>query len=100
MSKADKDNTLQVMRGIAIVLVLVWHSISQVNRDPVLNGVGQIIICFHMPVFFVIAGFLFEKGLTKYIKNGRITFLKKKAKHLLVPYIFWTVLLWAGVNGV
>ena len=100
MSKAEKVSTLQVMRGIAIILVLVWHSISQVNRNPVLNGLGQIIICFHMPIFFVIAGFLFEKGLAKYLKNGRIAFLKKKAKHLLMPYVFWTVFLWAGVNGV
>lgn len=99
MSKVDKDSRLQVMRGIAIVLVLVWHSISQVNRNSVLNGLGQIIICFHMPIFFVIAGFLFEKGLAKYLKNGRMVFLKKKAKHLLMPYVFWTVLLWAGVNG-
>ena len=47
MSKAEKVSTLQVMRGIAIILVLVWHSISQVNRNPVLNGLGQIIIFFH-----------------------------------------------------
>ena len=93
-----KNSTVQIMRGIAIVAVLFWHSISQVKTDAFLKAVGQIIICFHMPVFFAIAGNLFEKSINKYINMGRVRFIKKKAKHLLIPYVFWTVLLWGCIN--
>lgn len=94
----EKSDVIQIMRGIAIVLVLFRHAIAQVNADVVLDAIEEIIICFHMPVFFVIAGFLFQKGLTKYIQKGKMNFLVGKAKHLLVPYVFWTILLWLGVQ--
>lgn len=93
-----KNDVLQIMRGIAIVLVLFRHAIAQVNADVVLDAIEEIIICFHMPVFFMIAGFLFQKGLTKYIQKGKMNFLIGKAKHLLLPYVFWTILLWLGVQ--
>lgn len=98
MDKSEKNSTVQIMRGIAIIVVLLWHSISQVKTDWLLKGIGQLIICFHMPTFFAIAGYLFERNLNKYVGDGRLKFLVNKAKHLLVPYVFWTVLLWSGVN--
>ena len=72
MSKAEKVSTLQVMRGIAIILVLVWHSISQVNRNPVLNGLGQIIICFHIYISFscLRARKKLQKAITEKAKAG------------------------------
>ena len=94
----EKSDVIQIMRGIAIVLVLFRHAIAQVNANVVLNEMEEIVICFHMPVFFVIAGFLFQKGLTKYIQQGKMNFLVGKAKHLLVPYVFWTILLWLGIQ--
>ena len=97
-ASTKKNEVLQIMRGIAIVFVLLRHTIAQVNADTVLSAIEQIIICFHMPVFFVIAGFLFQKGLYRYIQNGKLNFLFGKAKHLLLPYMFWTTLLWLGVQ--
>lgn len=93
-----KSDVIQIMRGIAIILVLFRHAIAQVNTDAVLDAIEEIIICFHMPVFFVIAGFLFQRGLNKYIQKSKINFLLGKAKHLLLPYVFWTILLWMGVQ--
>lgn len=96
---SDRNNqTIQIMRGIAIAVVLLRHAIAQVNTDAILDGAEQTIICFHMPVFFVIAGYLFQKQLGKYQAEAKIKFLIGKAKRLLIPYVFWTVLLWIGVQ--
>lgn len=96
---SDRNNqTIQVMRGIAIAVVLLRHAIAQVNADAILGGTEQIIICFHMPVFFVIAGYLFQKQLGKYQTETKAKFLIDKARRLLIPYVFWTVLLWIGVQ--
>lgn len=55
---ATRNNeTIQIMRGIAITVVLVRHAIAQVNAGIILTALEQIIICFHMPIFFVIAGY-------------------------------------------
>lgn len=94
----SKNQTIQIMRGIAIAIVLLRHAIAQVNRDAVLDVAEQIIICFHMPVFFVVSGYLFQKQLKKYQSLTKAKFLAGKAKRLLVPYAFWTVLLWTGVQ--
>ncbi len=94
----EKNKTIQIMRGIAIVVVLIRHAIAQVNTDVLLDAVEDIIICFHMPVFFMIAGFLFQRGLSKYLQKGKGQFIIGKAKHLMFPYLFWTLLLWMGVQ--
>ena len=90
MNEVQKRNILlQILRGFAIVLVLIRHAIAQVSSTPFILGMEKIIICLHMPVFFVLSGYLFEKNLSKYQKMGKMKFLKKKAIHLLVPYVFW-----------
>lgn len=94
-----KNMVIQIMRGLAIIIVLIRHAIAQVNGDAVLDAAEEIIICFHMPVFFVIAGYLFQKKLDSYLQEGQAKFLADKVKHLLFPYIFWTVMLWTGVQA-
>lgn len=99
MNHKDKTrDILQIMRAVAIIIVLVRHGIACVNTGAFLNGMEQIIICFHMPAFFIISGYLFEKKLSKYQQQGTVIFVKSKVMHLLVPYVFWTVLLWCGIQ--
>lgn len=92
----QKNQTIQIMRGLAITIVLIRHAIAQVNTDAILGAAEQIIICFHMPVFFMIAGYLFQSGFKRYLVKGKSLFLRDKAKHLLIPYAFWTIFLWGG----
>lgn len=50
--KRIRDDRIDVMRGIAILLVVLQHSIGSSNI------VGKSILSFHMPLFFVISGYL------------------------------------------
>ena len=93
-----KSAVLQMMRGIAIVIVIFRHAIAQMNTDIVLDDIEQIIICFHMPLFFVISGYLYQEKISKYLALGKVNFIVRKGRHLLVPYTFWTVILWIGVQ--
>lgn len=61
----EKLLVLQIMRGLAIILVLFCHAIAQINTDVLLEAIEEVITCFHMPIFFVIAGFLFQRGLSR-----------------------------------
>ena len=46
-----------------------------------------------VPLFFFISGFLFFYKVDKFSRNIYIYKIKKRAKTLLVPYIFWNLLM-------
>lgn len=76
----NRENTFDVMKCIGIIAVIIGH----------LTSFGQdFIFSWHMPLFFIIAGYFYhEKGIT--------TMLKKDAKHLLLPYAITCLVIVAG----
>ena len=68
---------IDVMRGIAILLVIFEHCIGSLN-----DTTARLILSFHMPLFFFISG-----CLLKPITGGVIVFFVKKCKALLLPQI-------------
>lgn len=70
---------LDIMKGIGALLVLLGHLVG--------NGKLKVFIySFHMPLFFIIAGYCFH--YKKDIKN----FLNIKIRRFIIPYICFTVL--------
>ena len=73
-----KDERITIAKGIAIILMVVGHSLCP-------EKLGNFISLFHMPLFFFCSGYCFkEKYLTDFIG-----FLKKRFRGLCVPYIKW-----------
>ncbi len=89
---------IQLMRGIAVLLVLIGHAITD-DMGGFLVNFSVIINCIHMPVFFVISGYLFQKNFIHYKERGAAKFFRSKALRLLLPYLIWTVLLWIIINA-
>lgn len=74
---AERNRFIDVVKGIGIILMVAGHS----------NCPGKsYIYLFHMPIFFVISGFLWKYSETNQRKNFK-TFLIKKLLALYVPYI-------------
>lgn len=66
------------IKGMAIILVVLGHTYSTGN------GIIVWLNSFHMPLFFIITGYLIRY---KECINGKIKFtLKNKMKSLIVPY--------------
>lgn len=99
MDMEKKSHSIQVMRGVAIIIVLLHHSISGLSlaENTALATLDSVLICVHMPIFFLIAGYLYEIKQSNN-RNEFFPFVGGKAKRLLVPYAFWTILLWTGVQ--
>lgn len=76
MAKIDFIN---VTKGFAIFLVVLGHC---VQPD---GSIANIIYSFHLPLFFIIGGYLFN--YEKYENNYK-SFIKNKSKRLLFPYFF------------
>ncbi len=80
MSK--KIHNVDLIKGIGIILVMIGHSgmFLFIKENTLLNTV---IYSFHMPLFFIVAGFFMKDKVN----------IKKSVKRLLVPFliasIFW-----------
>ena len=87
----ERDNTLDVMKGLGIILVIIGH----ISQNIALN---QVIYTFHMPLFFFASGFALFFSLRK--KENFKKFFSKKFFSIIIPYaifsliflIYWIIL--------
>lgn len=71
----ERNHSIDVMKGIAILCVILGHidSLSDIGKN--------LIFSFHMPLFFIVAGY-FYKPVNNYREK-----LIKDVKRLIIPYI-------------
>lgn len=97
MKDADKQLAfINVSKGIGIILVVVGHAIIPAMRrssDGAL-AVYEFIYSFHMALFFLISGYLFQKGLERYRAQGFKAFLWAKFRTLMIPYFTFSVVIY------
>ncbi|MCQ2354997.1 MAG: acyltransferase [Clostridia bacterium] len=84
---------LNIAKGIGILLVVVGHAITKeiAATGLVWSIVRNSIYEIHMPLFFIVAGFLFDLHFHKYQENGFKVFLVKKSRKYMIPYIMMNI---------
>jgi len=80
--------TIDAMKGLAILLVVLGHSFQGNLIDFDDNVVFRVIYSFHMPLFMFLAGLVAVYN----IEIPVISYLKKKFLALAVPFISWYAL--------
>lgn len=90
---SSRDTSLDVLRGLLVILVLVLHAemISGIGRTSAVGYLNMIIGPVLMPLFFVISGLLGEKNLWREWKY----FFSSQVLRLLWPFLIWG-LVYAG----
>lgn len=78
--KTKRLNVIDVAKGIGIILVVFAH----VNYQP---NLLTMIYSFHMPLFFIISGILFDKNKHADFK----AFIVRRFKTLFVPYVLFEI---------
>ena len=78
----QRNETLDIMKGFGIVAVIIGH-MGNVPSIPYRN----VIFSFHMPLFFILAGYFFRPNLN--FKNK----IKGDFSRLIIPYIFTAFIL-------
>lgn len=83
---------INVARGIAVLLVVLGHSfpdgtIGIFNDNRIYKHIFNYIYSFHMPLFFMLSGFVSYKLLQVEGVKEKWNAVIHKAKRLLVPYI-------------
>lgn len=83
-----RNSYMDFLKGIAIIAVIVGHSLSDIRRMDLLFN---IIYSFHMPLLFFVSAYIEEQSSGKYTgAEGRM--LVKRMGGLLLPYVSWTVI--------
>ena len=79
-SKIYRDNSLDILKGIGILTMVMGHSNMGESFNLYIAG-------FHMQLFFLVSGYLFNAK--KYeLKN----FIKRKTQSLLYPYVTFAII--------
>lgn len=73
----NRNRSIDIMKGLLIVLVVLGHSQAPVHR---------FIYLFHMAAFFIISGYLWKDDYSK-TKKSLLILIKKRLYSLYRPYI-------------
>ena len=94
---------ISFLRVVAMTMVVLFHCLAYYSdsiwqyADPDVSGYGifaRFLNVIDMPMFVFISGFLYaylREAKGKYKDN--MAFLRNKARRLMVPYLFWGVVL-------
>lgn len=74
-----RSDVIDIVKGILIILVVCGHYENNIVHD--------IIFLFHMPLFFVVSGYLLDRNKIK-----SKDYIKGKVKCLMTPYIVYMFL--------
>ena len=101
MENSKKVEQYELIKVIAIILVVLAHItrmytgegvVNPLNESLILNYLTKFIYSFHMPLFVAVSGAIYyyvKVKLNKY--NDNKIFVKNKAKRLLIPYMVFGV---------
>lgn len=87
-SKKQYFPEVDVVKGIAILLVILGHSFCQypVNVGENFPVLASVVRSFQMPLFFMASGFLFS------LNTPFSLFLKKKLRRIVIPFFVFGLL--------
>lgn len=80
-----RRNDFDYAKGIAMVLIIIGHAIGMSEFEL------KLIYSFHVPLFFVISGMLLY--YTNTVEKTWVHIIKSWAEHMLIPVIFWEMVL-------
>ena len=76
----QRNTVISICKALAIILMVIGHADAP-------EAINLFLYEFHMPVFFITAGFFFS---LRYLTD-EATFVKKRFKGLYVPFLKWAV---------
>lgn len=82
--KLEKIELIDTIKGVGILLVLLGHT----SRLPIF--LIKYIYSFHMPLFFIISGYLFNSEKNKVITSK--AYINKRYERLIIPYFLMSII--------
>lgn len=97
--KKNRIVWIDTMKLFACLLVVIGHLYMSMEAGGLISGKAfyycfpiQTIYTFHVPLFFVCSGYLYQRKNTEYTVGFHINNIKSKALNLGIPYFVFTVI--------
>ena len=84
MTDRQRLNYIDICKALGIILVVLGHTYS------IPKALYLIIYSFHMPLFFILSGFVYNKEKNQNLGFKR--FVLKQAKYYLIPYFVFSII--------
>lgn len=95
MGEKERVAWIDVARGMAIILVVLHHSVQNLQASGwdlgPLDSISSMLSTFRMPLFFAVSGILAGGAIARY---GFTALLWKRVALLVYIYVLWTALWW------
>lgn len=93
-----RETWIDATRGIACILVLLGHLLQGLEKSQIIQDAGMYswfeytIYFFHVPVFFICSGYLYQKKRRVSTWKARGINILEKAVNLGIPYMVFSVI--------
>lgn len=91
---------LSLLRVVTMLIVVFYHailgskSIWDTSSCPIPWGTSaEVMKCFHMPIFVLLSGYLYEYQRLHGKYSNFCSYIKNKSLRIMLPYVFWSVVL-------
>ena len=95
----QRNNTVDIIRGFAMLLVVLGHTMSGSTSGFQDSLLFQIIWTLQMPLFIIISGYVTRYSRPITDGTGLLKFFKKRSLAYLLPWVVWTLVVRAGIFG-
>lgn len=96
---SNRNITIDVLRGIAILLVVLGHTMTGCTNNSESSFLFNVLWTIQMPLFFLISGYVTKYSRTVATLKDYIEFVGKKTFSYLLPWAVWTFFIRGIVFG-
>lgn len=87
VGNVERKEWIDYLRGVGVILILLGHSLVPQKINAWIYG-------FHMPLFYIISGYLHDRD--KWAEKGFQKFVRTRFKNYVIPYIIWCTICFAA----
>lgn len=91
----ERNEIVDVVRGIAMLLVVLGHTITGTVLGDSDSILFKIIWSLQMPLFFIVSGYITRYSKPLITGSSLRRFIKKRSCAYLIPWVIWTI----GIRG-
>ena len=95
----QRNNTVDIIRGFAMLLVVLGHTMSGSTSEFQDSLLFQVIWTLQMPLFIIISGYVTRYSRPLSDGAGLWKFVKKRSLAYLLPWTVWTLVVRGAVFG-
>lgn len=90
--KKERNQFVDIMRGIAMLLVVLGHTMTGCTVDSQQSFLFNIIWSLQMPLFILISGYVTKYSRAIYNINGLWKYVKRRTVAYMLPWCVWSFL--------